>query len=184
MDGGIPGNAIARELGEEINEWATRYGDDVADLIRLYGDDAIEIIGAYGDEGIALLSIYGDDAINIIHKIEKLSDDALEKALQQGPDAIKALSYWDEDNLIKYGDELVSRAVQDAKALKAASELAKMKNIDSPEARELIEIIAENSIVGEGDRLILGKWIEGSLDEGFIGKARSENALFYGTNPN
>ncbi|MGB7876762.1 MAG: Ig-like domain repeat protein, partial [Anaerolineales bacterium] len=194
MDGGIPGNAIAREIGEEVSEWTTKYGDDVVDLVRLYGDDAVDLIRLhkgdavklirnYGKEGIALLKAHGDDAINIVIKVERLSDDAFEKAWQQGPDAMKALSFWDEEDLIKYSDELVSRAPQDAVVLKAASKLAGMKNIDSDEAQELIKIIAENSIIGDGDRLILGKWVEGSLDAGFIGKARSENALFYGTNP-
>ncbi len=194
MDGGIPGNAIAKELGEEIGELATKYGDDIVDFARLYGDDAVdlirlhkgdavEIIREYGKDGINLLKVYGNDATNIVKKIEKLSDDASRKAWKQGPEAMKALSYWSEEDLIKYGDELVSRAAQDAKALKAASELAKIKNIDTPKAQKLIKTIANESIIGDGNRLILGKWIEGSLDDGFIGKARSEKALYYGTNP-
>ena len=56
MDGGMPGNAIAREIGEEVSELASKYGDDVVDLFNMYGDDALDIIGAYGDEGISILS--------------------------------------------------------------------------------------------------------------------------------
>jgi len=46
------------------------------------------------------------------------------------------------EDLIKYGDELVLRAPQDAKVIRAASELTKIKNMDSDEARELIKTIA------------------------------------------
>ena len=225
MDGGVPGNAIAKELGEEVSEWTTKYGDDVIELIRKYEDDAIDIISKYGDDGIALLAIYGNDAVDIIgaygeegitlllsygdeaidvvkeygtpavnllrnldpNSVEKLlknlDEDVIEYAMAQGPDAVVALSYWPDDFLEKYGDELALRATQDARALEAALKYAQLDDINTQEAKELLDIIAYNSIQNSGDNLVLGKWISGTLDEGFIGAARADGALFYGTNP-
>ena len=236
MDGGIPGNAIVRELGEEVSEWTTKYGDNVIDFIKLYGDDAIkliskyggdaidiinkygddgiallakhgddavEIIGAYGDERIAILSIYGGEAIDIIGRygtpavnllrnldpkaanklLKNLDEDVIEYTMAQGPDAMTALSYWPDDFLKKYGEELALRAKQDARALEAALLFSRLDNITTQEARELLDTIAYNSIQNSGDRLVLGKWVSGTLDEGFIGAARADGALFYGTNP-
>jgi hypothetical protein len=213
MDGDVPGNSVANELGEQIDklgpdalEIVEKYGDDAIPLLAKYGDDAVDIIGAYGDNGIALLLKFGDktdEAIALVQEfgtpavkvldavdltsaktlLNTLDDDALNYALKQGPDAMKALSYWPDDFLKKYGDELVLRVKDDVKALEAASKLVKLKNLNTREARELIDTIAYNSIQGDGNRLVLGKWVEGSLDEGFIGVARADGALFYGTNP-
>lgn len=213
LDGDIPGNSVANELGEQIDklgpdalEIAEKYGDDAIPLLAKYGDDAVDIIGAYGDNGIALLLKYGDNADEAIDLVKQfgtpavkvldavdlksakalltlLDGKSLDYAIEQGPGAIKALSYWPDDFLVKYGDELVLRVKDDTKVLEAAAKLAKLKNLNTKEAQDLIDTIAYNSIQGGGSRLVLGTWVPGTLDEGFIGVARSEGALFYGTNP-
>jgi hypothetical protein len=247
LDGGTPGNSLAKELGEETLELLALQSDDAIKLIREYGDDAIEIIsrfgndgiallttygddavhlyeqygkdviplllahgddavdiiGAYGDEGVALLTTYGKNAIGLVKDygtpavsllgtlnpdsanklLKNLDGDVIEYALTQGPDAVAALSHWPDDFLRKYGDELALRAKQDARALEAASKLVKLKDLNTQEAKELLDTIAYNSVQNSGDRLVLGKWVSGTLDEGFIGAARADGALFYGTNP-
>ena len=217
LDGGMPGNAVAKELGQETIDLLSRYGDDAVELISMYGDevvplllvhgdDAIEIIGAYGNEGIALLQKFGDnpdDAISLVKEfgtpavrilqtvditsaakiLNSLDDDVLDYAIKQGSDAVSALSYWPDKFLLTYGEELVLRAKQDARALKAAQRIVQIDNLNSQEAKELLDIIAYNSIQNSSERLVLGKWVSGTLDEGFIGVARADGALYYGTNP-
>ncbi len=214
LDGGVPGNSVATEVGEQLSklgddvpELIATYGDEIVPLLLQYGDDAVDIIGAYGDDGIALLLRFGDktdDAIALVKEfgtpaakvldavdltsaktlLTTLNASSLEYAIKQGPEAVKALSYWPDSYLIKYGDELILRAKDDARALEAASKLVKLKDLNTKEAQDLIDTIAYNSIQGGGNRLVLGKWVNnGTLDNGFIGVARADGALFYGTNP-
>ena len=214
MDGGMPGNSISHEvseqlakLGDDVPELIATYGDEIVPLLIQYGDDAVDIIGGYGDEGITLLLKFRDDTADAIKLVKQygtpavkvldavdltsaktllttLDNGALDYAITQGPDAVRALSYWPDDFLVKYGDELVLRAKDDARTLEAASKLAKLKDLNSKEAQDLIDTIAYNSIQGDGNRLVLGKWVnDGTLDNGFIGVARADGALFYGTNP-
>jgi hypothetical protein len=197
------------KLGDDVPELIATYGDEIVPLLLQYGDEAVNIIGAHGDEGITLLLKFGDDtgdAINLVKQygtpavkvldavdlpsakklltaMDKSAID-LDYAIAQGPDAVRALSYWPDDFLVKYGDELVLRAKDDARTLEAASKLAKLKDLNSKEAQDLIDTIANNSIRGDGNRLVLGKWVnDGTLDNGFIGVARADGALFYSTNP-
>ena len=197
------------KLGDDVPELIAAYGDEIVPLLLQYGDDAVEIIGSYGDEGITLLLKFGDDtreAINLVKqygtpavkvldavdltsakKLLTAMDNSaidLDYVITLGPDAVRALSYWPDDFLAKYGDELVLRAKDDARTLEAASKLVKLNDLNSKEARDLIDTIAYNSIQGDGNRLVLGKWVnDGTLDNGFIGVARADGALFYGTNP-
>ncbi len=191
---------------DDVWELVNDYGDDILPLLFRYGDDAIYIISVYEDEGISmlwqykstaasllskygddaldLLQTYGDDAVKWVKTLENLVDeDVFEYVIEQGPDAVKAFSHWPEHLLREHGEELALRASSDAVALEAAEKLAKLGELNSPEARELIETIAYYSVQGNGNRLVLGKWIEGSLDEGFMGVARADGSLFYGTNP-
>lgn len=83
LDGGMPGNAIAKEITDEVNEWARIYGDDVVDFVRLYGkdavdvirlhkDDAVKIIRDYGKNGIKLLKTYSNNAVDFVKRSERL----------------------------------------------------------------------------------------------------------------
>ena len=135
-----------------MTELIATYGDEIVPLLLQYGDDAVDIIGGYGDKGITLLLKFGDDtgeAINLVKQygtpavkvldavdltsaktlLTKLNDGALDYAISQGPDAVRALSYWPDDFLVKYGDELVLRAKDDARTLEAASKLCEVKRI-------------------------------------------------------
>ena len=51
MDGGVPGNAVAAELGEQI----VKLGDDAIDLIATYGDEVTPLLLKFSDETIPLL---------------------------------------------------------------------------------------------------------------------------------
>jgi hypothetical protein len=209
-DGGMPGNFVLNEVADQLkdlNENALRlyreYGDDVIPLIVKYGDDALDIIRVYGNDGISLIQLYGYDAIELLQRYGQdvipllkangadaitlanrltplIGENNLKLALEQSPEAVIALSHWTDDELAKYGDELVSRATTDAIAFDAAVKLSKIEDLQGSEAKNLLRIIAKNSIQGDGSRIILGKWFDGNFDEGFIGVARAEDANFYG----
>ncbi len=85
VDGGMPGNAIGKELSTEVAENLTKHGDEAIELVKLYGDDAIQIILKYEDEGIALLQKYGDE---ITSSTAKYGDDAVELFARYDDDAI------------------------------------------------------------------------------------------------
>ncbi|MBN2118143.1 MAG: hypothetical protein JW730_16320 [Anaerolineales bacterium] len=84
MDGGMPGNSIAKELGEETLEKVAKYGDEALSLVMLYGDDAAEIIAKYGDDGVAVLQKYGDDAVDLITRYKDDTFDFVKRAEKLG----------------------------------------------------------------------------------------------------
>jgi len=91
MDGGMPGNSVAHEigdLGEDGIQIVATYGDDAISLLLKYGDEAVDIIGDYGDDGISLLMMYGDDAIDIIGAY---GDDGISLLSLYGDDAIELI---------------------------------------------------------------------------------------------
>jgi hypothetical protein len=205
LDGGLPGNTVAVEIGEEI----VRYGDDAAELIATYGDDAVNIIEAYGDEGIALLLKFGDhtdDAINLVKGfgspavkvmnavditsaktlLTTLDEDVLDYAIQQGPDAVAALSRWSKDELMQYGPELALRAKKDATVLQDIKELTSLGPIDSAyityEQQNLIKAIAENSTQYSNEgQIVLGKWVD--YGNGFAKYGRDTGSVHYNPHP-
>lgn len=160
LDGGVPGNVVALELGEklaelgdDVPELIAAYGDDIVPLLLQYGDDAVDIIGAYGDEGITLLMKFGDDTDEVIGLVKKygtpavklldivdresadnllktLDKDVLDYAIKQGPDAVYALSRWSFKELKEFGPELALRAKNDAKVIEAVKRLVGLGPID------------------------------------------------------
>jgi hypothetical protein len=64
MDGGMPGNTVAREIGEEITE-----------IIARNSDEAKELIAKYGDDGYDLIASYKDEAFDFVKRAEKLGVD-------------------------------------------------------------------------------------------------------------
>ena len=59
----------------------------------------------------------------------------IEYVLEQGPEAVDALSKWSKAELLKYGPKLALRAKQDAVALEATSKLVDLlKSMDSDQA--------------------------------------------------
>jgi hypothetical protein len=57
MDGGMPGNTVAREIGEELTEIIARNSDETAQLTAKYGDDAYKLIAAYKDEAFDFVKV-------------------------------------------------------------------------------------------------------------------------------
>jgi len=216
MDGGAPGNAVASALGDQLAklgpdalEQVAKYGDEIIPLLINYGDEAVDIIGAYGDEGIALLLKYGGDAYKVIDLVSEfgtsavklldvvdpssaskllntLDDDVLDYAMQQGPDAVSALSRWSDDELIKFGPELALRAKKDAQVLEDISKLISLGPIDpkhlTVEQQALINAIAENSMqYSDGGQIVLGKWVD--YGNGFTSAARETGSVHYNPHP-
>ncbi len=196
-DGGAPGNSLAIEameqiakLGPDAMELVGKYGTDAIPLLIKYQDDAVDIIGAYGDEGLTLLLMHGENAVKVLDAVDlkaadklltNLDDDVLKYAIDDGPEAIAALSRWDEKELKEFGVELALRAHKDAEVLKAIEDLKKIDDLESQEARDLIEKIAENSTHGEGDQFMLGPWV--SHDSGYVDAARSTGSVYYESHP-
>ncbi len=219
LDGGMPGNAVTKEvseqlakLGDDIPELIATYGDDIIPLLLKYQDDAIDIIGAYGDEGIALLQKFGEDAPEAIKLVKgfgtpavqlldtldvksagallnNLETDVLDYAVQQGPDAVKALSKWKPEELQEFGVELALRADKDAKAINALDQLTKLDITSADpkvqaEVARLIQEIADNSTHGSGDRFVLGTWdLENGISGGYVNDARVNGGYYYGSHP-
>ena len=152
LDGNMPGNSIADDLGIDTLEKVAKYGDDAVDLVKLYGVDAAEIILQYGDDGIVMLQKHGQDAITLIQRfpdnavdvlkaidlksaetlLNSLDDDVLDYAMDQGPDAVQALAGWSAEDLRLYGNELALRAKDDANALANVRKLLELRT-DRPQ---------------------------------------------------
>ena len=209
IDGGMPGNSVAKEVGELSSEALSaiaKYGDDVIPLIAKHGDEALEIIQKYGDDGIALLQKYGDEAANLIGSygdyavevmqavnpaqakklLQSLDDDVLDYALEQGPDAVDALSRWSPKDLRLYGPQLALRAQKDADALAAVKKLKSLGPIDpknlTKEQKALIDTIAANSTqYAEEGQVVLGKWVD--FGSGFVESAQNTGSIHYNPHP-
>jgi hypothetical protein len=206
LDGGMPGNSIVNELGGETLEVVAKYGDEAVKLVELYGYDAAQIIFSYGDDGISVLQKYDKEAIKLIKEhgglavrvmgavdlesaqklLKTVDDNDLYSAIKDGPDAVKALSAWDESDLLKHGTELAARAKKDAEVLVKVKELAKLAPIDpkklTPEQEGLIKFIAENSTYyADEGQIVLGKWA--NFSGGFLEHARKTNSTHYGPHP-
>lgn len=212
-DGGMPGNTTSKALREELAELSDdalylveKYGDDVIPLLAKYGDGAVDVIGAYGDEGMALLQLHGKDAIDLIKDygepairvlkavdpkaakqlLGTLDDDVLDYVVQQGPDAMAALSRWSAKDLREHGVELALRAKKDAKVLADVKKLIALGPIDpkhlTKEQQALINAIAANSTqyANEG-QVVLGKWVD--YGSGFVETAQNTGSVHYNPHP-
>jgi len=215
VDGSMPGNSVADELREQLStlnedtlHLVETYGDHVISLLVRYGDsdEVIDIIGAYGDEGIAILKKYGDEAIRLVEdhgtsaiKLMKvidpkaaekllttLDDDVLDYAVEQGPDAVTALSRWNVDDLSEHGIELALRAKKDAEVLANVKKLISLGPIDpkhlTQEQEALISAIAANSTqYADEGQVVLGKWVD--FGSGFVEVAQDTGSVHYSPHP-
>jgi hypothetical protein len=213
MDGGMPGNAVAKELGEQFSDLSqdaisaiNKYGDDILPLLVQHGDEALEIIQHYGDDGIALLQKYGDSAINLIDSygdsavkvmgavdpkgakklLEALDDDVLDYAMEQGPDAVEALSKWSPADLRLHGPELALRAKKDAEVLASIRKLTSTGPLEpkklTAEQKALIDAIAANSTqYADNGQVVLGKWVD--INNGFVQTAQETGSIHYNPHP-
>jgi hypothetical protein len=62
LDGGVPGNSIAKEFGDQL----AKLGPDALEVVQKRDDDVLEIIGHYGDDAVDIIETYGDDGIEVL----------------------------------------------------------------------------------------------------------------------
>ena len=189
MDAGMPGNVVAKELGEQFNHLSKnaapivqKYGTDVIPLLIKHGDEGLELIQRFGADGIDLLRKYGNDATDLI----VLDDDVLDYVMQQGDDAVAALSRWSKQELQAHGPELALRAKKDAEVLASIKKLTSSGPIDpknlTKEQKVLIDAIAANSTqYADNGQVVLGKWV--NLDNGFVQTAQDTGSVHYNPHP-
>jgi hypothetical protein len=117
-----------------------------------------------------------------------LTSEAAELAIEQGEDAIGALSHWGAADLATYGDELVMRASSDADAIARATEIVNqvqsIEDLNSPEVASALQAIASDSTmtIGQSEHFVIGKYIDG-LKDGYANEALVNGGEFYFTNP-
>jgi hypothetical protein len=188
-DGGMPGNVVAKELGDQL----THLGKNAAPVIQKYGQDVIPLLVKYGDEGLELIQKFGTDGIDLLRKhgndatdLVVLDDDVLDYVMQQGPDAVEALSRWSKADLLAHGPELALRAKKDAEVLASIKKLSSSGPIDpkhlTKEQKALIEAIAANSTqYADNGQVVLGKWVDNS--SGFVQTAQDTGSVHYNPHP-
>jgi hypothetical protein len=139
------------------------------DLIDKHGQIAIDALG-------------GLDPSHANKLLKTLDPDVLDYAIQQGPDAVNALSRWDEHDLQEHGPKLALRAKKDAQALAAVEKLVSSGPIDpdnlTSEQQALIKEIAEYSTqYPDGLQIVLGKWVDNG--NGFVEYAQDTGSAHY-----
>jgi hypothetical protein len=139
MDGGIPGNSVAKELGEDAIEELAKYGDDAVDLVKLYGFDAAKIILAHGDDGIAILQKYGDDGFILLRKY---GDKAIDLINAHGDMAVKVMNTVDPAHAQKLLETLHDDVIEDVMR-------------QGPDALQALSGWSEKALSGNGIELAL-----------------------------
>jgi hypothetical protein len=213
LDGGMPGNSVAKDLEDEIAGLSDdalylleHHGDDILPLLIKYQDDAVDIINAYGDDGIAILEKYGDDAIKLVEKygtpavnvmtavnpgsaeklLETLDDDVLDYAVQQGPDAVAALAGWSTDDLEAHGVELALRAKKDAKVLADIKQLVSLGPIDPKNLTEEQRALIDAIAANSTQYAENGQVVLGKwvdISNGFVERANETGSVHYNPHP-
>lgn len=188
-DGGMPGNAVAKELGEQVNHLSKnaaplikQFGSEVIPLLIKHGDEGLQLIQKFGPDGIALLQKHGNDATDLIH----LDRDVLDYVMGQSDEAVAALSRWSADDLREHGLELALRAQKDADVLADVKKLTSSGPIDlkklTDEQKALIDKIAANSTqYADNGQVVLGKWVD--LNSGFVQTAQDTGSIHYNPHP-
>jgi hypothetical protein len=188
-DGGIPGNAVFKELGEQVTHLSKnaapviqKYGKDVIPLLIKHGDEGLELIQKFGLDGITLLQKHGNDATDLVH----LDKDVLDYVLQQSDEAVAALSRWSASDLREHGLELALRAQKDADVLADVKKLTALGPINpdklTDKQKELIDKIASNSTqYADNGQVVLGKWVDNS--SGFVQSAQDTGSVHYNPHP-
>jgi hypothetical protein len=134
--------------------------DNLAKLMTKYASNPDDL-----DLAKYIFGVLGDPAV---------STDAVRTAMSQGPEAAKALSFWNMSMLSNsyIAKELAQRAGKDAIALGKLDELLSLGPLDldnlanDPAAKRLIEEIAANSTHGSGNIFVLGRFQE--YDGGYV----------------
>jgi hypothetical protein len=120
--------------------------------------------------------------VDLVH----LDADVLDYAMQQGDDAVAALSRWNAEDLREHGPELALRAKKDAEVLADIKKLTSSGAVDPKKITEaqkaLINEIAANSTqYADNGQVVLGKWVD--LDSGFVQTAQDTGSIHYNPHP-
>ena len=188
-DGGMPGNAVAKELGDQFTYLSKnaapviqKYGTEVVPLLVKHGDEGLALIQKFGIDGIALLQKHGNDATDLVH----LDADVLDYVMQQSDEAVEALSRWSAEELREHGLELALRAQKDAEVLASIKKLTSSGPVDpknlTEEQKAFIESIAANSTqYADNGQVVLGKWVD--ISNGFVQTAQETGSVHYNPHP-
>jgi len=152
--------------------------------LTVHGKDAVDVIKKYGSPAVELMKIVNPTSADTL--LKTLDDDVLDYAMEQGPDAVAALSRWSSDELSEHGAELALRAEKDAKVLSDVKKLLASGPINpkhlTQEQQDLINAIAKNSTqYKDGAQIVLGKWTD--LSSGFAGHANDTGSISYQPHP-
>lgn len=189
VDGGMPGNVVAKELKDQFADLGKNalpvikmYGKEVIPLLAKHGDEGLQLIQKFGLTGIDLLQKHGNDATGLVH----LDRDVLQHVLRQGDDAVEALSRWTAEELRDHGVELALRAKKDADVLAAVKTLTSSGPVDpnnlTPAQKKLIEEIAAKSTqYPDSKQVVLGKWVD--ISNGFVQTAQETGSVHYNPHP-
>jgi hypothetical protein len=185
----MPGNAVAKELGEQLTHLSKnaapviqKYGKEVVPLLLKHGDEGLALIQKFGPDGIDLLRKYGNDATDLV----VVDDDVLDYVMQQGDDAVAAFSRWSKEELLAHGPELALRAKKDAEVLASIKKLTLSGPVDpnnlTEAQKELLQAIAANSTqYADNGQVVLGKWVD--ISNGFVQTAQDTGSVHYNPHP-
>jgi hypothetical protein len=180
----LPDDVLLKS-GEDAVYIAAVYGDNGLTLLNRHGNDAVKLINEYGTPAVNLILTRGDDAVDVINKYGEDVFLALDGGLVKvntgnvdefAEDLAKATGQpvWASSST---GMIYVSKSTEDAlDASKMLDDAFASGNKDDIAA--LIEIIAEGSTRGSGDRVVLGAWKAG---DGYIGDAVENGGIFFDT---
>jgi hypothetical protein len=134
----------------------------------------------YGDRAAAVLDVVDPESARTL--LKTLDADVLDYAIQEGPDAVEALSLWSETDLREHGVELALRAKKDAQVIADVRKLIELQPIDpknlTTEQRSLIKSIADNSTqYPDAGQIVLGKWVD--QGGGFVETAKNTGSTHY-----
>jgi hypothetical protein len=213
LDGGMPGNSVAKEINKELAELSDdalylieQHSDDILPLLLKYQDDAVDIINAYGDEGIAILQKYGDEAVELVKNygtpavkvlgsvgpkaaeklLKTLDDDVLEYAIKQESDAVEALSLWNVEDLETHGAELALRSKKDAEVLSEVKKLIALGPIDPKHLTDEQRVLIDAIAANSTQYADGGQVVLGKwidISNGFVETAKDTGSVHYNPHP-
>ena len=125
------------------------------------GPEAMELLAKNEDVALEILK-HGDDAVAVLKNA-----DALDVAIRHGPEAVEAVA-----KAAGAGEAAIE-------ATDAALQLRKI-GPGATEANLLIQRITDLSVHGTGDRVVLGKWIDGG---GYVREGVDSGAIYFQTLP-
>ena len=144
----------------------------------------IKLVAKHGPKATKLVDVVGTKPAKKL--LDTLDDDVIDYVIEQGPEAIDALSKWSGKELREHGPELALRATKDADVLRDVKKLVSAGPIDpahlTNEQKDLIRAIAKNSTqYADNGQTVLGKWVD--YGNGFSDYARRTGSAHYNPHP-